>query len=192
MARPKAFDRETALRGAIPVFSDLGYDGTSTEVLLKAMGISRQSMYDTFGDKRRLYLEALQHYVAGSVAEQIGTLNGTASPLKGIEAMLDAMASKASTEEEPGCLGIGAICEFGRSDAEVSLLSDTAGRTLQSALERRVAEAKAAGEIGKDVEPRVAAHFLGTTLSGLKIAARGGAPVEALRGVARMALRSLK
>ena len=192
MARPKAFDRETALQGAIPVFSDLGYDGTSTEVLLKAMGISRQSMYDTFGDKRKLYLEALQYYVAGSVAEQIRTLNGPASPLKGLEAMLIAMASKVSTEAEPGCLGIGAICEFGRSDAEVSLLNDTAGRTLLSALERRIDEAKAAGEMGGDVDTRAAAQFVSATLAGLKISARGGASVETLRGVARMALRSLR
>jgi len=191
MARPKAFDRETALQGAIPVFSDLGYDGTSTEVLLKAMGISRQSMYDTFGDKRKLYLEALQYYVAGNVAEHIRTLNGPASPLKGLEAMLMAMASKASTEAEPGCLGIGAVCEFGRSDAEVSLLTDTAGLTLLSAIERRITEAKAAGEIAKDVDTRDAAQFMSATLSGLKISARGGALVETLRGVARMALRSV-
>ena len=192
MARPKAFDRETALQGAIPVFSDLGYDGTSTEVLLKAMGISRQSMYDTFGDKRKLYLEALQYYVAGSVAEQIRMLNGASSPLKGIEAMLNAMASKPSTDAEPGCLGIGAICEFGRSDVEVSLLTDTAGRTLLSAIERRITEAKAAGEIGKAVDTRDAAQFVSATLSGLKIAARGGAPAETLRGVVKVAVRSLK
>jgi AcrR family transcriptional regulator len=41
-----------ALKAAIRVFSDHGYKGTSTDALLEAMGISRQSMYDTFGDKR--------------------------------------------------------------------------------------------------------------------------------------------
>jgi TetR/AcrR family transcriptional repressor of nem operon len=192
MARPKAFDRETALEGAIPVFSDLGYDGTSTEVLLNAMGISRQSMYDTFGDKRRLYLEALQHYAAGHVAEHLRVLNSAPSPLRGIEAMFEAMVVKSTRAGEPGCLGIGAICEFGRSDDEVSLLTDTAGRTLQVALERRVAEAKAAGEAGADVDARTAAQFLGATLSGLKISARGGASADVLRGVARLAIRSLR
>jgi len=192
MARPKAFDRETALEGAIPVFSDLGYDGTSTEVLLQAMGISRQSMYDTFGDKRGLYLAALQHYIADNVAEHIRVLNSTPSPLRGLEAMLEAMASKAGSPAESACLGIGAVCEFGRSDDEVSLLTDTAARTLLSALERRVAEAKTAGEICRDVDVRTAAQFLSATLSALKISARGGATADALRGVARMALRSLR
>jgi TetR/AcrR family transcriptional repressor of nem operon len=192
MSRPKAFDRETALEGAIPVFADLGYDGTSTEVLLKAMGISRQSMYDTFGDKRRLYLEALQHYAAGHVAEHLRALNGASSPLRGIEAMFEAMVLKSTRQGEPGCLGIGAVCEFGRSDDEVSLLTDTAGRTLQAALEHRIAEAHAAGETDSALDVRTAAQFIAATLSALKISARGGASADALRGVARMAIRSLR
>jgi AcrR family transcriptional regulator len=64
--------------------------------LLDKMGISRQSLYDTFGDKRRLYLEALQRYVDANVAGQIAALQAPSSPLKGVEAMLLAMASKAA------------------------------------------------------------------------------------------------
>ena len=62
MARPREFDRDHVLGKAIGVFASHGYEGASTEVLLARMGISRQSMYDTFGDKRRLYLEALERY----------------------------------------------------------------------------------------------------------------------------------
>jgi TetR/AcrR family transcriptional repressor of nem operon len=192
MARPKEFDRETALQEAVEVFCDHGYEGTSTEALLRAMGISRQSMYDTFGDKRQLYLEALQRYVADNVAEQIRALNTGASPLKGLEAALHALASRAAAGAAPGCLGIGAICEFGRSDKEVATLSDTAGRTLLSALERRIAEGKTAGEIGADVDTRAAAQFVAATFTGIRVAARGGAAHEALRNIARMAIRSLK
>src|SRR6266436_3881808 len=88
VARPKEFDRATALKAAIAVFSDHGYEGTSTDALLEAMGICRQSMYDTFGDKRRLYLDALQQYNADSIAEVIANLNMASSPLKGLEAAL--------------------------------------------------------------------------------------------------------
>ncbi len=192
MARPKEFDRDIALQKAIDVFCDHGYDGTSTEELTRAMDISRQSLYDTFGDKRQLYLQALQQYVADSVGEQIRALNSSPSSLKGVEAALQAFVANASGAEAPGCLGIGATCEFGVSDREVTALINTADRALQSSLERRINEGKDAGEISADIDARSAAQFIKATLAGIKVAARGGAPVETLRDIARMAIRSLK
>jgi len=192
MARPKEFERDTALDNAIAIFCDHGFEGTSTEVLLDGMGISRQSLYDTFGDKRRLYLEALQRYIEDGVANQVAALNGRASALAGVEAVLLAMASKAAVAGAPGCMGIGAICEFGQSDAEVSALIGRSGRRLVAALERCLAAAKTKGELGKDVDPRAAAQFLTATITGMKVAARGGATTDTLCNIARMALRSLR
>jgi len=54
MVRPKEFDRDAAVERAMSVFWSKGYAATSTDDLLQAMRIGRQSMYDTFGDKRRL------------------------------------------------------------------------------------------------------------------------------------------
>jgi AcrR family transcriptional regulator len=82
MARPKEFERETALQESIRVLSEHGYEGTSTEALLEIMGINRQSMYDTFGDKWRLYLEALQRYTADSISDQLRVLNAARSAVK--------------------------------------------------------------------------------------------------------------
>ena len=192
MARPKEFDRDTALQKAVDVFCDHGYDGASTEELLRAMDISRQSLYDTFGDKRQLYLQALQQYVADSVGEQIRALNSSPSSLKGVEAALQAFVVNASSAEAPGCLGIGATCEFGVSDPEVTLLLTTADKALQSSLERRINEGKAAGEMSAEIDARSAAQFIKATFAGIKVAARGGAPAETLRNIARMAVRSLK
>ena len=192
MSRPKEFDRAVALKAAIAVFSDHGYEGTSTDALLEAMGISRQSMYDTFGDKRRLYLDALQQYNADSVSDIIRSLNRPSSPLKGLEAALISFASRPAPQAKFGCMGISSICEFGRSDSEMVLLNDAAGRTLRSAFERRVAEAKAEGEVAGDLDVRAAAEFMQATLMGIKVAARGGASAETLKGIARLALRSLR
>lgn len=190
MARPKEFDRDEALKAAIGCFCGHGYEGVSTAALLEAMGISRQSLYDTFGDKRRLYLEALQRYAAEAVAQQIRELNAEASPLKGVQALVRAQAERAVAEGRRGCMGVGAICEFGRSDPEVNLLTETADRALRAALERRFAEAAAASEVAADLDPRAATEFVGATFAGLKIAARAGAPPRSLRNIAEMALRS--
>lgn len=192
MARRKEFDRETVLKRAIGVFSDHGFEGTSTDVLLKTMGISRQSMYDTFGDKWKLYLEALQRYVTESIAAQVAILNGKPSPIKGVEALLQTMIRTALADPAPACLGISAVCEFGHSEREVTLVTEVSSRTLRTALEKRIAEAIGTGEASADLDPAEAAHFILATLTGIKVAARSGASSEVLHGIARTALRSLR
>ena len=62
MARPREFDADTTLDGAIGVFREHGFEGASAEMLVKAMGIGRQSLYDTFGDKWQLYRSAVRRY----------------------------------------------------------------------------------------------------------------------------------
>src|SRR6266852_1410049 len=62
MARPKEFDRDQALQKAMEVFWSRGYEAASIQDLVKHMGINRQSLYDTFGDKHALYLQALDRY----------------------------------------------------------------------------------------------------------------------------------
>jgi AcrR family transcriptional regulator len=83
-ARPRAFDRDFALKSAIQAFSEHGYEGTSTDELLQVMKISRQSRYNAFGDKRRLYIEALKDYIADSVAGQLAA-RFIAAILSGLE-----------------------------------------------------------------------------------------------------------
>jgi TetR/AcrR family transcriptional repressor of nem operon len=192
MARPKEFDRATALNQAVMVFSSHGYEGTSTEALLAAMGISRQSMYDTFGDKRRLYLEALAHYTTASVGEIVGSMRAEASPLQRLEAALLGFASRPATTARSGCMGVMAICEFGRSDEEVSALSAASARALRSAFARLIDAARAAGEVDASIDPAAGAEFLHAVLSGIKVAGRGGASRETLRNIAQMAVRSLR
>src|SRR5262249_17102093 len=60
--RPRAYDPETALQTAIEAFWQAGYSGTSLDDLSAATGMNRPSLYGAFGDKRALYLKALDHY----------------------------------------------------------------------------------------------------------------------------------
>jgi AcrR family transcriptional regulator len=143
MARPKEFDREVAVERAMSVFWSKGYAATSTDDLLEAMKIGRQSMYDTFGDKRRLYVEALRRYQLESVAGHIKRLRSMASPLAGIEALVVGVISSDRTTREKGCMGVGAICEFGNADAELAQLRVKSGGMLRKALVERLQGAQA-------------------------------------------------
>jgi TetR/AcrR family transcriptional regulator, transcriptional repressor for nem operon len=192
VARPKEFDKDEVLRKAIQVFASHGYEGASTEALLGAMGVSRQSMYDTFGDKRQLYLEALQRYTSESTAEIIGAMFAESSAFQGLENALMAFAARPAARPQDGCLGISATTEFGRSDRAVAAITDASASTLATAFERIIRKGQAAGEVASDLDPRAAALFLSSTLAGLKVSARAGARHAALRDTVRIALRSLR
>jgi TetR/AcrR family transcriptional regulator, transcriptional repressor for nem operon len=192
MARQKEFERDVALAGAIRTFATFGFEGTSTELLTKGMGIGRQSLYDTFGDKRRLYKEALQRYCFDSVASLAASLQAAGSAIGAIEATLLSFAARVASRDEGGCLGVAAICEFGQRDREITTIGEASSSTLQGIFEAAVRRAKELDEAAKDIDPKEAALFLSSTLSGLKIAARAGAKREALASIARMAVRCLR
>jgi AcrR family transcriptional regulator len=192
MARPKEFDREVAVERAMSVFWSKGYAATSTDDLLEAMKIGRQSMYDTFGDKRRLYVEALRRYQLESVAGPIKRLRSMASPLAGIEALVVGVISSDRTTREKGCMGVGAICEFGNADTELAQLRVKSGGMLRKVLVERLQDAQAAGEIGETVDIERAARFVETTMFGLQVAARAGESTRSLRDMAAFAIAALR
>ena len=88
MARPREFNREVALKEAMKAFWAKGYAATSTEDLIQAMGIGRQSLYHAFGDKRRLYVEALETYQRETTSGHLKRLNGAFSPLAAVRDLL--------------------------------------------------------------------------------------------------------
>ncbi len=188
MARNKAFDEHEVLEQAIKVFADRGFSGASTDTLLKAMGISRQSLYDTFGDKRQLYLRALSRYTDDSVSDIIRSMAQVTSAKA---ALAHALVTFARRPAEEGCLGVSAICEFGISDPDIVATGELASRRLLAALEARIHQGQQSGEIDAHLAPDAAARYLGTLLNGLKVSARAGAPAESLRQIIDIALRNL-
>ena len=191
MARPTEFDRDEAIGKAIEVFADHGYEGSSTTALLDRMGIGRQSLYGAFGDKRRLFLEALARYNAGSLAQMEAALASDGSARAAIEAALLAFATGPDAAPETGCLGVGSVAEFGRADPEVNAINDASGRRFKAAFAARIRDGVAAGDFATDLDPEATADFLLATRAGLKIAARDGAGLDRLRPIVRMAMRGL-
>lgn len=191
MARPVEFDRAKALDNAIKVFARHGYEAASTSDLLAAMGIARQSLYSAFGDKRRLFLEALRIYSDNSLQEMRDAMANSASVSAGLEeALLVGLGS--SADIETGCLGVGSIVEFSRTDDGINQLNDAASEAVLKMFHMWIRKGIAQGEFASHIEPRVAARFMLTLRSGLKVAARGGATSKELRSMARLAVAGLR
>jgi TetR/AcrR family transcriptional repressor of nem operon len=190
MARPKEFDRDEALAAAIEVFADCGYEGASTETLLKAMGLNRQSLYDTYGSKRRLYLEALQRYNQDNTAHIVRDLALGPTPLDGLERALLGFVERAVERPDPSCLGVSAVCEFGLRDADVVAAGAVSHTLLLNAVANALEQAKAAGRIRPDADISSAADLYLAVLAGLKLSARGGVSADRLRQMAQLAMRA--
>jgi TetR/AcrR family transcriptional regulator, transcriptional repressor for nem operon len=191
MARPKEFDPDEALLRAIGVFANFGYEGASTEALLEAMGLSRQSFYDTFGSKRDLYLEAVRRYSVDSAAKFVKNLEEGTTPLDGLRRALISHINRRDGFTNGACLGVGSICEFGRRDPAILAASAKAAPQLAGPLVKTIARAQASGEIRADIDPQLAAELLLTTLNGLKVNARAGMPVKRQVEIGNKALESL-
>jgi TetR/AcrR family transcriptional repressor of nem operon len=192
MARPREFDRGAALKRAMSVFWAKGYAGTSTDDLLEAMSIGRQSMYGAFGDKRTLYVEALERYQQDSIMGHVDRLRSAPSPMAGIENLLLGLIAFEDDTRLLGCMGVGSIGEFGTTDAELTALRARGGAILFKALVKQLRTAQKAGEIDASLDAECAAKFVQTTMQGLQVAARAGENVETLRDLAQFAVERLK
>jgi AcrR family transcriptional regulator len=174
------------------VFWAKGYAATSTEDLLKAMRIGRQSLYNAFGDKRRIYLEALAMYQGRTSAAHLNRLNAPSSPFEGIKNLLQGLVAGDDDTRAMGCMGVGSVGEFGTADPELVALRAKTAPLLRSHIVARLREGQAKGEINPGLDAQEMAGFIQMTMNGLQLGARGGASAEALRKMARFAADRLK
>jgi TetR/AcrR family transcriptional repressor of nem operon len=190
MARPKEFDQEKALRKAIHLFSQQGFAASSTDELMRVMNVGRQSMYDTFGDKRALFLKALKMYVTESVRSITTELERPGSALSAVQNALMTFAERKDLSSAEGCIGLNAISEFGQRDSDVTRISRNAAHVLRQTLMQVLTRAKKQGEISSDANLDSMAGFFESTLAGIRMAAKGGKSRQALRNIAAFAARA--
>lgn len=192
MARPREFDRDVALVQARQVFWAKGYAGTSTDDLVKAMGIGRQSLYNTFGDKWQLYVEALAEYQQHSTSMHVRRLQAHESAIEGLRDMLENLAVDDDAERALGCMGVVSACEFGTSEPALSDLRGKSFTHLRNKLLKRIREGQATGEIDASLEAGEAASYVLMSMTGIQLAARSGAKATELRRLARFTIDRLR
>jgi TetR/AcrR family transcriptional regulator, transcriptional repressor for nem operon len=192
MARPKEFERDEALRTAMQVFQRQGFGATTTDDLRHAIGIGRQSFYDTFKGKEEIYLEALQVYASDRFAMFLSESRKSKSPLEAIQRILLKIPREDKKQRTLSCLGVSSICEFGESNEEVSRINKSATAALLTLLATLVAEGQKKGEIKSALQASPVAQYLLTLIGGMRINARGGATPELMTQIIEVAVSGLK
>lgn len=104
IGRPKGFDNDEALLAAIPVFWAKGYEGASMKDLTEAMGINAPSLYAAFGDKHKLYLQAIDRYMSNDACAPLVAFETEIDISKAVRAFMNAALTYA-TKQESGALG---------------------------------------------------------------------------------------
>lgn len=173
MARPKEFDRDTALRQAMATFWAKGYEGTSVADLTEAMGISRSSLYETFGDKQDLFREALDFYIAFTSKKRTAVLAGAASVKQGMTDFFAGVVSFTLSADFPGgCFFTNTATALGTLDEEIHIAIKLGTRSMEDDFFRFFARGQETNEIAPDRDIRALARFFVGLVRGISVIAR--------------------
>lgn len=192
MARPREFDKEAAVRAALGVFWRQGYQATSVQDLVEATGVNRGSLYDTFGDKHGLFLEAIEHYRRHYSARRLSQLEEPGPLREKLATFFGEMIDFSVGEGRLlGCLMTNSAIELAPHDRDAALAVAANMAAMEKAFHRLLSRAQKAGELTAEKSPRDLARFLTATANGLRVMAKVTPQRAALKSVVRVALKTL-
>lgn len=192
MARTKDFDEQVVLQKAVCIFWDKGYNGTSMQDLVDGLGISRSSLYDTFGDKHQLYLKSLQIYQQQN-GSQLCALAGSDKPAKEVlNDILDLVINDLLADEQRrGCFMVNAGIELANHDKEVNKLICDTEQQLELAFAKVINHGQDRGEISKEKDAQALARFLNNTVKGMQVSAKSISDKDFFKDIINTALSVL-
>ncbi len=181
MARPREFDENDALDGAMDVFWTHGFENSSLPALLEGMQLTRGSLYKAFADKKNLFLMVMEKYEKAMVAPVVELLTDPAIPYgtKRIEQLFDSVLETVRNGDYRGCLLCTTAAGAASVDQEIAdkvheLISD-----MQRGFEVSIGQSVKFRSADKQVQQQLANHLV-TQYTGLRILARSRVPIELL------------
>lgn len=169
MGRPVEFDQEEVLESVIRLFWERGYEATSMKNICQATGLQPGSLYAAFGNKRALFLTAIDHYFERSIAALRAMLEGPEPPLERIRAMFLYIVGDSCALESRGCMLVNALLETAVDDQELKQHIAGMFDLLEQDLKVVLQEAQARGELALGKTPECVAKLLINNLYGLRV-----------------------
>ncbi|MBB2187951.1 TetR/AcrR family transcriptional regulator [Gluconacetobacter liquefaciens] len=173
------------------LFWDRGYDGTSFDDLIAAMGISASSFYNAFGSKEALYHEAIDAYLQLAGAWFFAILNDETDTRTAFQHLLTTAASQFTRDDQPaGCMIAAAATQCAPTQARLRDLLATQRTQAEAALATRLRAGIASGDLPAETDIEAMAAFYSALLRGMALLARDGAPRERLLEIAGIGMHA--
>jgi TetR/AcrR family transcriptional regulator, transcriptional repressor for nem operon len=192
MARSKTFEKADALDKALELFWSLGYSGSSMQDIVDHMGLSRSSIYDTFGDKRQLFLMALARYEAFSDSLVCDMLTVTPNAKSAFVQLFAELIDKSLSDDlRKGCFVVNTATELAAQDPEIAAIVQRIILQQQARFCETLARGQACGEIATRHSADSLARMLSNTVIGMRVRVRLGTNRAELEDLAALALSLL-
>lgn len=192
MARTKEFDKEQVLKKAMDLFWSKGYNATSMQDLVDGLGISRSSMYDTFGDKEALFCEALSSYKKHQSASICDAFSNIPSPLQAIKTIFGGVITQSVNDENKGCFLVNSATELSSNNEKVRDLVCQNTEEVVNTLTLGIKKGQDLGEIKTTTEARQLAYFIYNTMTGIQVGLRAGIDKQTLSDIVAVAISAIK
>jgi AcrR family transcriptional regulator len=190
--RPRAFDRDQALRSAQTLIWRHGYEAASLSQLEQAMGIGKTSLYAAFGSKLELLRDATDLYLTEVGARIAAVMAAAPTSRAAIAALLETCAHDFTMPDRPrGCFLVAAAPVCSPENAEAQDFLRLKRAAVAALVTERLARGRLEGDLTSAEDDDVLAEFIMTVVHGLSIQARDGSDRSALLASAGMALRAL-
>lgn len=175
MARTKEFNEDHALDKAIEIFWHKGYNGTSAQDLVTHLGLSRSSLYDTFGDKQKLFAMALKRYQTQG-QDTVKKLLEESEDIKEALTKIFKQAVKESLEDRitKGCFMVNSSVELAMHDEEIAKMVNDNRKIMEDIFIKAVTKGQEAGQISMQLDARTLSRFIFNNYSGIRVLARAG------------------
>lgn len=184
MPRKKTFTIEFALDKAMELFWERGYQNTSMREIAEHLGLSRSSIYATFGDKHTLFVETLRRYGAECRAPGLSDLGTAESPRDALVKVFElAIADAGEARRRDHCLLINTAMQLMYSDPEVNQVVESAFLEMENSFRSAIERAVTGGEVAAAVNAVQTARSLLSIYLGLCVLLRSGARGEILQAV---------
>ena len=192
MSRTKTFDEEETLDRAVELFWSQGFDATSIADLEKHLGLGRQSLYNTYGDKRNLFLRAMQRYTERNRSEAVAPLLASDASLDAIRLHFEGLVGFLTPSgPRRACLVTNSILELGERDVDVAKRCSANQRAVRGGFEHALKNAVKLGELPEDFDVETWSGLLMTQVYGMAVMAKSGASAQELKRSADLLLDRL-